>query len=209
MYGKWRSKLLALHHHTLNGSKLLTLQGEEVINDAQTNYFSISLYYQMVQCNLMTCYGWRPASRHLKVNKHTIRQGEQTHGCTLRPRFNQLWTIVKSVTSARSYHQDTVEGNPRLSRSVGQCCTTHLGHKDTAAANRLDLLLSLAGEELGLDDHRLLGKGALAQNLVVTLEQNTSFNTQLNYPDQTLSASAFQYGTLDTWSPTARSHYHP
>ena len=39
--------------------------------------------------------------------------------------------------------------------------------QDAGAADSLDLLLGHAGEELGLDDHGLLGEKALAQHLVV------------------------------------------
>lgn len=48
---------------------------------------------------------------------------------------------------------------------------THLRHKYTATSNSLDLLLSFAREELCLDDDRLLGEVALAQNLVIALQK--------------------------------------
>ncbi len=40
-----------------------------------------------------------------------------------------------------------------------------LGAEDASSTDSLDLLLGDAGEEAGLDNHRLLGEDTLAQNL--------------------------------------------
>merc|ERR1719288_25620 len=42
-----------------------------------------------------------------------------------------------------------------------------LSSKDTSSSNRLDLLLSLAGEETGLHDDWLLGESSLSKNLEI------------------------------------------
>merc|ERR1719367_2000856 len=42
-----------------------------------------------------------------------------------------------------------------------------LSSKDTGSSNRLDLLLSLAGEETGLHDDWLLWEGSLSKNLEI------------------------------------------
>lgn len=47
--------------------------------------------------------------------------------------------------------------------------TGALCHQHTGSSHFLDLLLSPSAEELGLDDHRLLGQLAFAQNFVVAL----------------------------------------
>lgn len=47
--------------------------------------------------------------------------------------------------------------------------TRALCHQHTGSSHCLDLLLGPSAEELGLDDHGLLGQLAFAQNFVVTL----------------------------------------
>lgn len=46
-----------------------------------------------------------------------------------------------------------------------------LCRQHTGSSHCLDLLLGPSAEELGLDDHRLLGQLAFAQNFVVTLRK--------------------------------------
>lgn len=48
--------------------------------------------------------------------------------------------------------------------------TGALCHQHAGSSHSLDLLLGPSAEELGLDDHRLLGQFAFAQNFVVTLQ---------------------------------------
>lgn len=48
--------------------------------------------------------------------------------------------------------------------------TGSLCHQHAGASRCLDLLLGLSAEELGLDDHRLLGQLAFAQDFVITLQ---------------------------------------
>lgn len=48
-----------------------------------------------------------------------------------------------------------------------------LSSQDSDATNALDLALSALREELGLDNDRLLGQQALAQDLEVALEITT------------------------------------
>lgn len=47
--------------------------------------------------------------------------------------------------------------------------TRALCHQYAGSSHRLDLLLGLSAEELGLDDHGLFGQFAFAQDFVVTL----------------------------------------
>lgn len=48
--------------------------------------------------------------------------------------------------------------------------TGSLCHQHAGSSRCLDLLLGLSAEELGLDDHRLLGQLAFAQDFVITLQ---------------------------------------
>lgn len=48
--------------------------------------------------------------------------------------------------------------------------TRSLCHQHAGSSHCLDLLLGLSAEELGLDDHRLLGQLAFAQDFVITLQ---------------------------------------
>lgn len=49
--------------------------------------------------------------------------------------------------------------------------TRALCHQHTGSSHCLDFLLGPSAEELGLDNHGLLGQLAFAQNFVVTLEE--------------------------------------
>lgn len=53
-----------------------------------------------------------------------------------------------------------------------------LRNRDASAADSLDLLLSAAGEELGLDDDRLLGQRTLAEDLVHALQRSQKRNKE-------------------------------
>lgn len=53
-----------------------------------------------------------------------------------------------------------------------------LRHQHAGSSHRLDLLLGPSAEELGLDDHGLLGQFAFAENFVVTLQTHGA--TQVN-----------------------------
>ena len=58
----------------------------------------------------------------------------------------------------------TVNGGPKPNRHI--FLSPISGDEHAGAANSLNLLLRLFGEELGLDDHRLVGQLAGAEHLV-------------------------------------------
>lgn len=57
--------------------------------------------------------------------------------------------------------------------------TGALSHQHTGSSHCLNLLLRPSAEELGLDDHRLLGQLAFAQNFVVTLQNKKKIKKTL------------------------------
>lgn len=65
--------------------------------------------------------------------------------------------------------------------------TRALCHQHTGSSHCLDLLLGPSAEELGLDNHGLLGQLAFAQNFVVTLEEK---GRKVRKMESTTSAAA-------------------
>lgn len=67
--------------------------------------------------------------------------------------------------SARSHYHHKIQ------QAGSESPYAYLSDEHTCTTNSLDLVFSFAGEELGFDNNRLVGKCTLAKDLEVSLEK--------------------------------------